>query len=418
MAIDTPVCFVVMGFGKKTDYPSGRTLDLDATYEAIIKPSAQQQGLRCIRADEAIHSGVIDAEMYEMLLRADLVIADISTGNVNAVYELGVRHALKPNATIIMTEQDGSLYFDLNHINTFRYKHLGEDIGVREAERAKQALTNLIRASLDSDKPDSPIYTYLPRLKCPVLSEEKYGDLLDEMEATQDQLVNYIRSGELAKREGMHADASEHFLNASKMKKGDPYIIQQLALTQYKSRVPSPLEAAITALETIKELNPAESNDPETLGICGAIRKNLWLITQDRIQLDEAIKCYARGFEVRRDYYNGENLANCYGLRSKIQESPDEYLYDRMSGQKVRATLVATLMDVIRSPEFEERSDQKWIYATLANCYFGLSKTDNAIKFEQLFLGSEPDGWEVETYESGKRLALSTLSDDGGVAHG
>ena len=81
------VCFVVMGFGKKTDYESGRTLDLDATYEAIIKPAAEAANLRCIRADEVIHSGLIDAPMYEMLLRADLVVADISTGNANAVYE-------------------------------------------------------------------------------------------------------------------------------------------------------------------------------------------------------------------------------------------------------------------------------------------------------------------------------------------
>ncbi len=89
------VCFVIMGFGKKTDYESGRTLDLDATYETIIRPAAADQDLRCIRADEIMHSGVIDTEMYEMLLRADLVVADISTGNVNAVYELGVRHAFK-----------------------------------------------------------------------------------------------------------------------------------------------------------------------------------------------------------------------------------------------------------------------------------------------------------------------------------
>ena len=64
------VCFVVMGFGKKTDYESGRTLDLDATYEAIIKPAVEAANLRCIRADEVIHSGLIDAPMYEMLLRA------------------------------------------------------------------------------------------------------------------------------------------------------------------------------------------------------------------------------------------------------------------------------------------------------------------------------------------------------------
>src|ERR1700737_750043 len=158
-----------MGFGKKTDYESGKTLDLDATYEAIIQPAVKDQGLRCIRADEIMHSGMIDSEMYEMLLRADLVIADISTGNVNAVYELGVRHALRPNSTIIMKEAEGRLYFDLNHVSTFQYEHLGKDIGAREAERASRELRSLIAEVLTAQKPDSPVYTYLPKLQQPRL---------------------------------------------------------------------------------------------------------------------------------------------------------------------------------------------------------------------------------------------------------
>jgi len=32
-------CFVVMGFGKKTDFETGRTLDLDKAYRTIIKPA-------------------------------------------------------------------------------------------------------------------------------------------------------------------------------------------------------------------------------------------------------------------------------------------------------------------------------------------------------------------------------------------
>ena len=38
---DKPVCFVVMGFGRKTDYESGRVLDLDATFNEIIYPAAE-----------------------------------------------------------------------------------------------------------------------------------------------------------------------------------------------------------------------------------------------------------------------------------------------------------------------------------------------------------------------------------------
>lgn len=170
---DRPVCFVVMGFGRKTDFESGRTLDLDATYEAIIQPAATEAGYRCIRANEILHSGVIDVKMYEMLLRSDLVIADISTGNVNAVYELGVRHALRPFSTIIMTEDKGKLHFDLDHTNTFKYEHLGTDIGTREAKRATadlRALISAVREEGDRRQPDSPVYTYIPYLRLAFLS--------------------------------------------------------------------------------------------------------------------------------------------------------------------------------------------------------------------------------------------------------
>src|SRR2546423_3557484 len=111
----TGTCFVVMGFGKKTDFETGRTLDLDKTYRNIIKPAVEAAGLECIRADTITHSGPIDVPMYEQLLNADVVVADLSTSNKNAYYELGVRHALRPYTTIIICE-DGvkSFPFDIN----------------------------------------------------------------------------------------------------------------------------------------------------------------------------------------------------------------------------------------------------------------------------------------------------------------
>src|SRR5262245_56910730 len=48
-------CFVVMGFGKKTDFETGRTLDLDKSYKNVIKPAVEAAGLTCIRADEIVH---------------------------------------------------------------------------------------------------------------------------------------------------------------------------------------------------------------------------------------------------------------------------------------------------------------------------------------------------------------------------
>jgi hypothetical protein len=71
-------CFVVQGVGEKTDLSTGRRLNLDASYE-VIKEAVEEAGLRCVRADEIIHSGTIDKPMYEWIYKADLLIADLST---------------------------------------------------------------------------------------------------------------------------------------------------------------------------------------------------------------------------------------------------------------------------------------------------------------------------------------------------
>ena|SRR5688572_18378985 len=109
-------CFVVMGFGEKPDFATGRTLDLDKSYRVIIKRAVEDAGLECIRADDVVHAGVIDKPMYELLLNADVVVADLSTSNLNAVYELGVRHALRPHTTIILAESEFKFPFDLSHV--------------------------------------------------------------------------------------------------------------------------------------------------------------------------------------------------------------------------------------------------------------------------------------------------------------
>ena len=36
-------CFVVMGFGEKTDYQTGRKLNLDASYRNLIKPAVEAE---------------------------------------------------------------------------------------------------------------------------------------------------------------------------------------------------------------------------------------------------------------------------------------------------------------------------------------------------------------------------------------
>ncbi|MDH0497400.1 DUF4071 domain-containing protein [Stutzerimonas stutzeri] len=413
------VCFVVMGFGKKVEYETGRVLDLDATYEAIIEPAVSGNGLRCIRADEITQSGIIDVKMYEMLLRADLVIADISTGNVNAVYELGVRHALRPNSTIIMTEDQGKLYFDLNHISTFRYQHFGDDILAREARRAVKDLGTLIGSVMAAQAVDSPVYTYLPKLLSPRMSDEEYEELLGEAEEAHQRFSRHMRDGETFMRQSKHELARQEFSAAREMRPGQPNILQKLALNTYKSKLPDELTALRSAFEIIAQLNPDESNDPETVGIAGAITKRLWLLEGDRSSLDASIQYYRRGFEVKRDYYNGQNLAQCFEFRAQVQSARSEKIFDFMCAHKIRQMILKSLQPVLSSENFLERPDKRWIYATMANCYFACEQPEKAEPFEQMFRGAAQAQWEIDTYEAGKdelfkirEERLATLKSD------
>jgi hypothetical protein len=102
----------MQGFGEKTDLSTGRVLNLDASYD-VIKEAVEEAGLRCVRADKIIHSGTIDEPMYEWLDRADLVVADLSTYNVNAACELGVRYGLRPSTTMIVAENQFKNPFDV-----------------------------------------------------------------------------------------------------------------------------------------------------------------------------------------------------------------------------------------------------------------------------------------------------------------
>jgi hypothetical protein len=157
-------CFVVMGFGEKTDYYSTpqRLLNLDKTYEFIIRPAVAETDLHCIRADEIIHSSVIDKPMYERLLDADVVVADLSTSNANAIYELGVRHALRPHTTIVMAEKGFSFPFDFSHLSIIKYEHLGHTIGYEEVIRVKDLLSRKLRELTGKNQTDSPVFVFLP----------------------------------------------------------------------------------------------------------------------------------------------------------------------------------------------------------------------------------------------------------------
>lgn len=462
-------CFVVMGYGKKTDYPTGRTLDLDKTYKNVIKPVVIEKGLECVRADEIRHSGVIDVPMYEELLTADLVVADLSTMNPNALYELGVRHALRPWTTILMAEEgffDSKTQrppFDLSHNLFLTYKHLGEDIGFDEVMETRTALSEKLDILLAQPATDSPIYTYIKNLEPPIRRSEQekvmaqVGKALDEASAdseavpTEDEEALQSPTVAVLVDEGERALSSSDFLTAKTMfrqamgprtdgegyMRPDPYLIQRLALATYKAaQEPDVIPALEEAMKVLSLLDPENSNDPETVGLAGAIEKRMFYVKQQKgggeEHLNRAIKNYSRGYFLRNDWYNGINLAFLLDVRAdtSIDQTNQERIADLVWANRIRREVLEICekdLETIRARErriaacagdegvepmrekqtARDNEQEYWCLMTMAEAHFGLGDMANYQKrfdeakqvWQNCFPGAEM-GWMIETAES------------------
>jgi len=438
-------CFVVMGFGKKTDFETGRTLDLDKTYFNIIKPAVLEAGLKCIRADEIVQSGLIDVPMYQQLLNADVTIADLSTANRNAFYELGVRHALRPRTTIVIAE-DGikpPFPFDLNHVAIRQYHHLGEDIGFSEVMRFRSKLVETIKEILgnSSSEPDSPVYVFLKGLKVVVPATgggayaaaagaptaaapagTTHSALMKQADEAQSR-GDFAAAKQILERilAEMRAQVRETEEAQGPPTADDPYIIQRLALVTYKSNLPSEVEALQEASNLLAGLNPETSNDTETCGLWGAVHKRLWERTRQPQDLEEAVHGYERGFYLRNDYYNGINLAFLLNVRASQPVAPAEAIADFVQAQRVRRE-VLSICDrwIAAHPRPDEDTVsvramkdhlklEYWVLATKAEAVLGIGEaaTAEADRLYENAYSIAPERWMVDsTREQRAKLQL------------
>jgi hypothetical protein len=167
-----------------------------------------------------------------------------------------------------------------------------------------------------------------------------------------------------------------------------------LVLATYKAESPDALSALQEAKKLLAPLNPEESNDPETVGLAGAIEKRLF----DRAQGDEhinlAIRYYARGYFLRNDRYNGINLSYLLNVRTDtaLDSSPADKIADLVWANRLR-TEVLLLCDeelkaianreqrtaaapaVVQQEQFGRDEEQKfWCLATKAEAHFGLGQ--------------------------------------------
>jgi hypothetical protein len=401
-------CFVIIGFGPKTDFETGNIFDLDKTFDNLIKPAFEELKIECFRAKDIRHSGNIDVPMYEWILNADIVVADISTLNPNALYELGVRHALRPNSTIVISEDKTKYPFDLNHTVILRYEHLGKDIGVSEARRFKEELKAIVVEVLKINKSDSPVYTHLPKLRPPKL-EEVIPEDTEVKKDIQPTLSELINDAEKAKDNNEFWVAGQIYKVCLKFEPQNIFLRQRLALVTYKLEKPSPLKALFEAEEILSKLNPDETTDPETLGLSGAINKRTFDITKSVIYLDKAIKFYSKGYYIAQDYYNGINYAFLLTTKATIEKDKFKSISYFIQSQRIREEVVEICKEIITAKSFKERGDQHWIFQTIAQAYLGLEKNTELNKVIPKIKRLSRGNFDLDTFKQQNKILLDNI---------
>ena len=170
--------FVIMPFGRKKA-SDGVEIDFDAVYADLLLPAIRAADLTPHRADAERRGGSIHADMFQDLLLAEFVVADLTIDNPNVWYEIGVRHALKASGAVLTYALRDRLPFDIAGQRMQRYTLTDGKPDPAKLDGERRALTEMILATLGDWRGHraSPVYQQLSNLKEPDWKTLKVGDV-------------------------------------------------------------------------------------------------------------------------------------------------------------------------------------------------------------------------------------------------
>ena len=386
--------FVVMPYGTKEQ------IDFNRVYGDLIKPALETAGFEVFRADEEMRAGDIRTDMFQELLLADLVVADLSIDNPNVWYELGVRHALRARGVIGIRCRRDYMPFDVFTDRALRYsiKEIPPGAAVPDPERLedeKKKIAEFATETMDCwyERKISPVYHLLPYLKEPhfkllqvegakefwswamrfdiARKENRPGDILVVAEEAPNigfRIEAYRNAGNALRSLGQFALALGQYEKALTLAPDDLESRRQKALLFGR------LKQSDAAKEWLQDLVKDVPDDAESWALLGRVEKESWVggwraegktveqmrqdAAADDALLQEAIDAYAKGF--RKDpshYYSG---INAVGLM---------YLLAHLTGNEEQSELRKEMEGGVRwavRGALERDSKDYWARATLA----------------------------------------------------
>jgi hypothetical protein len=424
-----PVCYMVMPFRQKKveePRPSGAPaeIDFDALWERAYWPAIEALGYLPMRADFDPSSAIVKA-MLERIAFADLVLADVSLGNGNVYYELGIRHVAKETNCVLVAPDWCKPLFDISQFASIRFPLTNGEIPESEARAIRDCLVAKVPGIKNSR---TPYYELIADSRANAARRNAFRDLAERLNAFQAKVKavrlesdSNARKRRLADlRAELRAGALEipevvlelvglirdelgwpevrDFITAlpggtSKL----PFVREQYLLAVAEAGDPL---SAITQLEKlIEELG----DTPERRGLIGGRYKRLWRdarkareqrqesqpsLEESRF-LENAIENYTRGMELDfNQYYCSCNLPQLLRARGEV-------------GDAERATVVDHFVVHACERALKRGETDEWLRPTLLGAAFRVGDVKRATEVAKAVKLEGPARWKLS----------STLSD-------
>jgi len=404
-----PHAFVVMPFGRKKG-SDGSIYDFNAIYAQLIKPMLESAGFEPFRADEETTSGDILTDMFQELLLADLVLADMSIDNANVFYELGVRHAFRKRGVVHIQAGRAYMPFDVFNVRTIPYHMTPEGVPDPEfLEKDKAAIARVCRATWASEpeRVHSPIFNLLTGLVEPdrkalhtplatgfwrehnewkeritvAQRQMRIGDILLLTEEIRNPLIKEEAIGEAGKA---LANMGRHELALSQYRKGLEVNPRNLTFRREEALHLNRLGRADEAIVKIEKLLADVPTDTEAIALLGRIYKEMWYeswkgMEETELRLHAAFESYhwllksfetyLKGYRVDwKEVYPGINALTLGTILVHLADKYDDKKEPDPEIQRVRGLLPELRGALIFALETkaEEENPDYWALISLA----------------------------------------------------
>jgi tetratricopeptide (TPR) repeat protein len=381
-----PHAFVAMPFGTKPNH-EGKPVNFDRVYAELIKPALEDAGCEVLRADQEQRAGDIRTDMFQELLVADLVVADLTLDNPNVWYELGVRHALRARGVVLIQGPRAAQPFDIYTDRKLRYRIAGGGPDPATLESDRRTLAAIARATLDasSARVVSPVYKLLDHLR-----EPQWRDLLLAQRNEFSEAYRAWNSRlEIARQKGRPGDilvlAEETPTQAlwleAKRTAGNCLVKLRhfdFALEQFEAALAAAPDDKTSrekkavclgrlgryeeAREWTRQLTLDYPQNPEVWALAGRVEKDDWIhrwrqpgaapaqlreaAAAEEASLLEAIEPYHKAFITDPShFYSGINSLTLHLLVEHLGGQPNKTLIDNLVGGVLWASLTAQERD-------------------------------------------------------------------------